>query len=368
MANINSIAPMHEFLQNAAEGWISLRPHKMDSNVVIANYTPAQTFRNKWDAVTLSSRGLIFSLDTGDILARPFAKFFNAGQPGTEHIDTSGSVEVTNKEDGSMGVSYLAPDGIHAISTRGSMHSEQAEHATGVFRSRYADIWVPDEEYSFVFEIIYREGRIVLDYGDMDDLIMLGAVHKATGRSADRNVLESFGYPGPLVRIYDFPDFQSVFLAEQEKNREGFVVRFNESDDRLKIKFDEYLSIHRLMFSLSPRRIWEMLSTGISVDEWLIQLPDEFTDEAKSWRDTLNAEFKEILAEAHSVFACYSHLCPDRAVFARAIQASGSSKMIQSIVFGISSGWDDEKLAVSIWKGIDPRKNPAKWGNQSPVD
>lgn len=363
MANISSIAPMHEFLKNEAEGWISLRPHKEDSNLVIANYTPAQTFRNKWDAVTLASRGLIFFKDTGEIAARPFNKFFNAGQSGTEHIDTTGPVEVTNKEDGSMGISYMAPDMMYSIATRGSMHSEQAEHATGVFRTKYADIWKPDEDFSFIFEIIYREGRIVLDYGTMDDLILLGAVNKETGVSVDRDVLETLGYPGPIVKIYDFPDYQSVFEAEQEQNREGFVVRFNESDERLKIKFDEYLAIHRLMFNLSPRRIWEMLAKGIDVDEWLTQLPDEFTDEAKEWRDTFVTEHDTLLAEAVTAFEAVKHHGEDRRSMAAELQSSGLSKAVISFAFGIAANWEPERVSAAIWKSIDPRKHPKKWGN-----
>lgn len=363
MANVHSIAPLSEFFRNEAEGWISLRPHKDDGNLVIANYTPSQTFRNKWDEVTLASRGLIFFKDSGEIVARPFAKFFNAGQPGTEHIDVSGAVEVTNKEDGSMGVSYTAPDGITSISTRGSMHSEQAHHATAVFRSKYAHRWVPDVNHSFIFEIIYREGRIVLDYGDMDDLILLGAVNKETGRSVDRHVLEAFGYPGPMVKIYDFPDYQSVFEAEQESNREGFVVRFNDSDERLKVKFDEYLSIHRLMFNLSPRRVWENLSTGVNIDEWLSMLPDEFTTEAKGWRDDLLGEKDSVLSQASEVFSTLSHVKDDKKAFAQALAASGTEKHIMSLVFGLSSGWDQERLDATVWKMIDPRRHPAKWGN-----
>lgn len=363
MNNVASIAPLSEFFRNEAENWITLRPHQDDANLVIANYTPAQAFRNKWDAVTLASRGLIFFKDTGEIVARPFTKFFNAGQSGTEHIDTTGAVEVTNKEDGSMGISYRAPDGLFSISTRGSMHSKQAEHATAVFRSRYADIWTPDENHSFVFEIIYREGRIVLDYGDMDDLILLGAINKATGRSVDRSDIENFGYPGPLVKIYDFPDYQSVFTAEQERNREGFVVRFNESDERLKIKFEEYIAIHRLMFDLSPRRVWEMLSKGINVDEWLAQLPDEFTDEAKGWRDTLLTDHDSLLSGAVSAYGGLKHHKDDRREFAVLLAASGLPKVTVSLVFGMASGWGDDQISKAIWKYLDPKKHSAKWGN-----
>lgn len=360
MPNINSIASMSDFLQNEKDGWISIRSHFDDPNLVVANYTPAQAWRNQWDAITLSSRGLIFKLDTGEIIARPFKKFFNANQPGTEHIDTSGATEVTNKEDGSMGILYKAPDGRFSVSTRGSMSSTQAQHATEVFRDKYENNWVPDNDYSFIFEIIFKAGRIVLNYGDLDDLILLGAVNKKTGVSVDRVTLESFGYPGPIAHIYDFPNYLSVFEAEQESNREGFVVRFVDSDERLKIKFDEYLQIHRLMFDLSPKRIWSLLSDGVDIDEWLMQLPDEFAEDAKGWRDTLIKQHKDVMA---TVKTHYNQLPADldRPSVAALVKKMDVPAIYKSYVFLLVSGHDDKKVSDAIWDGLEPKKHPKVW-------
>lgn len=356
MATIDSIAPVSVFEQYAKNGLISLRPHSLDENLVIANYTPMMTFKHPWDEVTLSSRGLIFHKVTNEIVARPFKKFFNFGQSEGAHIDTTGSIEVADKEDGSMGVLYLAPDGDYSVSTRGSMSSEQAVHATEVYRARYKDVWSPDEDYSFIFEIIYPDGRIVLDYDGMDDLILLGAVNKETGRSVDRETLLGFGWPGPVVKVFPFNTMEEVFAADQERNREGFVIHFVDADERLKVKFEEYLVVHRMLFNLTERRVWEVLAQGIDVDAFLSELPDEFTKEAKSWRDGLVSQFDALMEQSGLLAAELGakHGDDRKAVALELRGGANVPKAVQGLVFGRLNNWDSERVEKAAWKALQP--------------
>lgn len=371
MTNIQNIAPLSDFLQAESDGWITLRPHKLDSNLVIANYTPAQTFRreykygipgdestrysvNAWDTVTLSSRGLIFHKDSGKIVARPMPKFFNFGQSETDKIATDGPIEVTEKEDGSMGVLYKAPDGRFAVSTRGSMHSEQAEHATALYRARYDLSWVPDEDHTFIFEIIYPEGHIVVDYGDMDDLILIAVVNKTTGRSVNREQLEAFGYPGPVVPIYSFPTFMSVFEAEQTPGHEGFVVRFVDSDERLKIKFDDYIALHKMRFNLSRKTVWEVMSSGIDIDTWITQFPDEFASDIRVWESEFNAKYDELLSESRVIFSELAHLTSDRRSFAQELTSRKIIPVVKALVFNMADYRSDEHISTTAWKSLRP--------------
>lgn len=355
MTHISAIAPISDFMAAKDAGFISLRPHQLDADVVVANYTPAQQYRNIWDAVTLASRGLIFRLSNGEIVARPFGKFFNHGDPKTDHIDTSGAIEVMDKADGSCGILYKAPDGRFSVSTRGSMHSEQAEHATALYRERYEPVWTPHEDYTFVYEIIYPDGRIVLDYKGMDDLILLGAVNKATGVSVNRAELEAFNWPGPIIEVFEFDSYPDVFRAEQVSGREGFVVRFVDSDARIKVKFEDYLMLHRFTFDLTERRVWAILAaveTDIDIDEWLLQVPDEFTEEARGWRDNLRAAYADILSKAEAAYATHVHLAGNRREFAQALIASGASAAVKAVVFAMLDNADDERISGIIWKAL----------------
>lgn len=355
MTHISTIAPISAFRDAQAEGLLTLRPHRLDADMVVANYTPAQQYRNVWDAVTLASRGLIFRLNSGEIVARPFGKFFNHGDPHASHVDTNGAIEVMDKADGSCGILYKAPDGRYAVSTRGSMHSEQAEHATALYRSRYEPVWAPDEDYTFVYEIIYPDGRIVLDYKGMDDLILLGAISKETGVSANRAQLESFNWPGPIIEMFEFDTYTDVFRAPQVSGREGFVVRFVDSDARIKVKFEDYLMLHRFTFDLTERRVWEILAavdSEIDIDEWLMQVPDEFTEEARGWRDGLRAAYDDTLVKAQAAFDAHAHLADNRREFAQALIASGATAPVKAVVFAMLDEADKDRISGIIWKAL----------------
>jgi len=62
---------------------ISEQIHPEDSNVRIFNYTQDCQFQKAWDDITMQCRGLIMNIQTDEIIARPFRKFFNY----SEHID-----------------------------------------------------------------------------------------------------------------------------------------------------------------------------------------------------------------------------------------------------------------------------------------
>jgi RNA ligase len=251
-------------------GYIRIQNHP-SLPLLIHNYTEKAQYENVWNAATLACRGLVVSRD-GRVLARPFAKFFNHGQPGAPELDLDGPVAVTDKADGSLGVLFPTPDG-WAVATRGSFDSEQARHATKVWRSRYAGSFQPPEGLTLLFEIIYPGNRIVLNYGDLDDLVLLGAVDIATGRSHGPGAVT--GWPGPKVESFAYATLAEALAAPPRDNREGLVVHFTVPDSRLKIKYSEYVRLHRIVTGLNARVVWEAMGNG-QLDELLEPLPDEF--------------------------------------------------------------------------------------------
>jgi RNA ligase len=72
--------------------------------MTILNYTEKAQYERVWNPVTLTCRGLIVNHTTKDVVARPFRKFFNYGEPAADGLDTSGPVCVTDKMDGSLGI------------------------------------------------------------------------------------------------------------------------------------------------------------------------------------------------------------------------------------------------------------------------
>jgi RNA ligase len=139
--------------------------------LVLYNYTQECQFGKKWDDVTRMCRGLIVHKETNEIIARPFSKFFNY----EEHVANGDAMPneipyVYEKVDGSLGILYWF-NGLPFIATRGSFSSDQAIWATQKIREK--DLSFVDKRYTYLFEIVYPENRIVVSYGDMKDLVFL---------------------------------------------------------------------------------------------------------------------------------------------------------------------------------------------------
>ena len=92
-------------------GYVRVQRHPSQP-LSIYNYTEKAQFENVWNQATLNCRGLIVDNATRSVLARPFAKFFNHGQPGAPVLDLDEPVSVTDKADGSLGVLYPTADGL----------------------------------------------------------------------------------------------------------------------------------------------------------------------------------------------------------------------------------------------------------------
>jgi len=123
---------------------------------------------------------------------------------------------------------------------------------------------------TYLFEIIYPQNRIVLDYGTEEILVLLGMVETATGKELP---LADIGFP--IVKKYDGLNDLHQLKALAFDNKEGFVVKFT-NNFRLKVKFEEYVRIHRIMTQVSSVTIWENLMANASFNEILECVPDEF--------------------------------------------------------------------------------------------
>lgn len=120
--------------------------------------------------------------------------------------------------------------------------------------------------------------RIVVDYGDTDDLFLLAVLDTETGFDVSDPT-----WPGPRVeRLADGVTLKeaSSLIADRE-NREGFVWRQWGSRLRVKVKQPDYVRKHRIVFGLNARVVWEVLSTGGLWQEFREGLPEEF----REWAD-----------------------------------------------------------------------------------
>jgi len=267
------------------EEYISAQKHK-DADLYIYNYSPKTQFESFWNNTTRQCRGLILDGD-GYVVARPFKKFHNIGEREDEIIPNE-KFTLWEKLDGSLGILYPLKNTLR-IATRGSFYSKQAEEANKILFDQLSVTELANlgervrKQYiTVLFEIIYPENRIVVNYGNARKLVHIATIDNKTGYDLpirDREISQA-------IRIPQKYTCKLHKLAEMdEPGKEGFVVQFA-SGLRLKYKFDDYRRLHRLLTGVSARRIWEIMMYETNPERYepwkgsiadLIQkVPDEF--------------------------------------------------------------------------------------------
>ncbi|MEU4513212.1 RNA ligase [Nonomuraea wenchangensis] len=236
----------------------------------ILNYTNKTQAEREWNAVTKQCRGLIVDSRTGEIIARPWAKFFTYGDPNADVIDMSAPADVIDKVDGSLGILHPTPDG-WAVATRGSFTSPQAIHATRLLRARYGE-FEPPSGMTVLVEIVYPGNRIVCDYDGVDDLFLLGAVDIATGYAVGPDWVS--GWPGPSATVFQARTLAEALAMPPRPGAEGLVVRMLDTGHLVKIKQDDYLALHAVLTRTSARTLWEYLA--VNACQHLITHPNKW--------------------------------------------------------------------------------------------
>lgn len=277
-------------------GLVTENTHPENENLRIFNYTPECQFDSKWDDVTLQCRGLILDISSDTIIARPFPKFFNYDEYLNMGYSIPGEIpRVHDKMDGSLGILYYV-DNVPHIATRGSFTSDQAKWATKWWHTNIPP-GTPTIGVTHLFEIIFNENRIVVKY-DYEGLVYLGSVDNGTGKT-----IPGYVFPGPsFVREYDFVSVEQLANLNLE-NSEGFVLHYPESDLRLKIKFEEYKRLHKILTGLSEKGLWELLQVkGLDIlpREVIEDVPDEFYAWMEFKLDKLKEDYRTIEKEARS--------------------------------------------------------------------
>ncbi len=277
--------PKELLLEMINLGFVIKNKHPTEE-LYIYNYTQKTQFERVWNEITLACRGLILD-ENHNIVARPFAKFFNLGEFENQEIPNL-KFDVFEKMDGSLGILYFNKNKAF-IASRGSFNSNQSIKGNELLQTKYADsISKLDHKKTYLFEIIYPENRIVLDYGKEESLVLLAIVDTQTGTEFP---LEDLGFP--IVKKYNGIDDVRKLKDLELSDKEGFVIQYS-NNYRLKIKFSEYLRLHRMITQVSTINIWEYLKTEQSLDEVLEKVPDEFFEWVKNTKNKLVSEFETI--------------------------------------------------------------------------
>jgi len=251
--------------------------------LVLWNYTDKCTYEKAWDEVTLNARGTVYEIETGDIIARAFPKFFNFGELSSEkqqEVLQAKSFETYEKMDGSLGIVYYY-DGEWRVNTRGSFTSDQAVKGKEILED--FDTSFLFKQFTYLVEIIYPQNKIIVDYGNECSLYYLGSFCiKVTGEyevGEDLMMMHSSNIfkRGKNYNFNSISELQS-HLETLDHTEEGYVVRLD-NGYRVKFKSAEYLKVARVMSNMTPLSLWKVMNNGKVELEYLEALPEEFRHE-----------------------------------------------------------------------------------------
>ena len=168
---------MLEILEQYYNGGLVYKQVHPRLPLTIWNYSEVVQYNELWDDITLQTRGLVTD-DKGKIVGRPWKKFFNLEEG--KHTPTT-YFDVYSKLDGSLGVLFNYQDEWILV-TRGSFTSEQSIKGMEML-SKY-DYNRLNKGYTYLFEILYDENRIVCKY-DFEDIVLLGINETETEDEVD---------------------------------------------------------------------------------------------------------------------------------------------------------------------------------------
>jgi RNA ligase len=325
--------------------------------LAIFNYSRECQYEGLWDDITLNMRGTI--LDTkGNVIAKPFPKFFNYEEHTAENSKLppipNETFEVYEKMDGSLGI-FFHYEGEWHMATRGSFTSEQAIKGMEIAKKyNYDRFCVPG--FTYLFEIIYPENRIVVDYGKEERLVLLGIMNP-NGEEIPYEEIVDDGWD--IVMMYKtWGEDWETLKKEISKDNEGYVIRFS-GGMRMKIKGDEYVRLHRILTNFSTKDIWELLKNGEPLEPFLDRVPDEFDTWVKEVVRDLKYSFFNISDMVGKMYDYFRYgkyndkeVEPTKKDFAEYVMKQADH--LRPVLFAM---WDNNNERVNdiIWKLVKPK-------------
>jgi len=268
-------------------------------------------------------RGLIFNSTSGELLSRPYHKFFNVGERPElriEKVDMSAHHVILEKLDGSMIRPIPVPD-----STSAGFRLATKAGITDVAMN--AEVWIANRRNYIdfvrmalihnmtpIFEWCSQKNRIVVDY-PVDRLVLTAVRDNEKGSYIPHSTLQNFAndYDLDLVKVIDSHSdniHELVDTIRAWENDEGVVVRFDApratgcrgAGHMLKIKAISYLELHKTKDSISSEKNVINIILNDQVDDLIPVLTE---NDAKRLRDFQRAFWLSVDDVASDVVDVY---------------------------------------------------------------
>jgi len=355
------IKTIHDVLPHV-EGYEEIRVMEKDGCNVI-NYAVAFEETFLWDsddpigsAIRRECRGLVFDAVTGELISRPYHKFFNVGEKEETQIHEINFHEphvVLEKLDGSMVRPIPTHDGFCLATRAGvtdvSMNAEEfivdKPHYTQFINTAIQNNFTP------IFEWVSRKNRIVIDYPE-DNLILTAVRGNESGLyvsySAIKEVAEQEGIPFVKAIAGDDTDLQKVVdHIRKWDDGEGVVIRFD-TGHMVKIKSSDYVLRHRSKDSLSQEKNVLQIILQDAVDDLVPLLTPEDAERIQRFQTAFWASVDEVAYEMAELFISGNTMYPDQKDFAVEFVQKKVLPIHVPIMYAMKSGRGAKEVLVNM--------------------
>lgn len=322
-------------------------------------------------------RGLIFDTETGNLISRPYHKFFNVGERDETDINKINLYEphvVLEKLDGSMIRPIPTKEGFRLATKAGITDVAMNAEVFIGDNMDYVDLirGLIEGGMTPIFEWVSRKNRIVVDYPE-DNLILTAIRNTTTGEYVPyAEMVEIAEHVGiPVVKAVDGLAVQDINLFVKQVREwddgEGVVLRFD-SGHMVKVKADDYVLRHKSKEQISQEKNVLQTILSDSVDDLLPLLTQKDANRLKEFQNAFWASVLDLCIDMDHLFQMGAKKYPDKKDFAVEYVQKEIPPMYAPIMYAMKGGKGSRATIVDmIGKSLSTQnkidQNRWLWGN-----
>lgn len=322
-------------LVNSNESFM-YKDEQLDDNVLIRTFHYSlASYSDFCLPYSWNMRGIVFDLNTKEIVALPFEKFFNYKEnPFTmdDYIKDKKIIRIMEKYDGSLVYFYMI-NNILYCRTKLNAFSEQAKFAMEIVNKdenlrKCIEVEI-ELGFTPMFEFISPRNQIVVAY-DKEQLKYLCSRNMYNGNYVFKNFFEKY-----MAKQYTFNGIDEIndsIKTDTFENKEGLVIVFDDFQ-MMKIKTEDYYNKHHLRDNvLNEKCLVAMILDGKSDDAKAVFANDvELTKYINEIENKVMNKYNTIMSEMRTFYEENKDL--DRKSF-----AMKAKKELNNIIFHLVMG------------------------------
>ena len=312
------------------------------------NFADPTVFSNP---VAREIRGIIFD-DRGNIVARPYHKFFNYGEPLCT-VDSKETADSTMKIDGSLVTAFIYNNQLY-FASKGSFKSWVVKKAYKIADDRIHDLVREFRGKTVIFELVDPEHPIVLQY-IKPQLILTGIRDNETGAytapSEVQEIADSYSIPHTNIVHRESEIYSIVKEVQGWQGKEGVVAY---ASDLCKIKSQWYLRMHSVVSwivaenrDVVEKRVRHLLINNELDDIYPMMLEthkrivDDIVGRATQEIRDFERTVKQVLAEVQGMAR------KDVALY---MQARDVPKPVRAVIFRVIQNPHDDAVRTAVYE------------------